>query len=228
MKIGNTYNGIVSNMYGEIEYTGLLLYVFYATEKKVKDLLGLGNLRVLGARLGYTIDIYKTDKGYYDRFKGQCISYSRDERKSWSLDRKERLEIDPNIKYTYVYEGNQWGILTNQGIVSLEDILIKELNNKSKSEIQNIVNNISNLLTQEEKGIFNTKVKGLIRLKEVAYEKEVKANYIIEKIENGKYYVIVTLNNSRVELNKEDIEELIKEGSTIVRKWGKGYRKFNI
>ena len=100
--------------YPEKPGVGWILNKHYKTTKKVKKLIGLGNLSSLGRNIGvkHNFSNYKLakEKGYstfYERDRGESNHKSL---KHSSLNDLFHYTEDSNIKYLYIYnvKSNKW------------------------------------------------------------------------------------------------------------------------
>lgn len=69
-------NGTVAQIYchwdGYLEHNGKILNEHYTNVPKIVELIGLGDLSILGAEIGTECDFE------YNRPEGQCLAYGRD------------------------------------------------------------------------------------------------------------------------------------------------------
>ncbi len=100
-----TVNYIYCHFDGYPEHNGSILNKHYTTEGKVRMLLELGDISILGENIG-------EKQNFYDRVKGTCLSYSRDRGESGTEARtcsyadytKEYFE-----EYVYLFTpGERW------------------------------------------------------------------------------------------------------------------------
>ena len=116
-------NGKIKYIYchwdGYPDHNGRILKQYYNTINKVNKLLSMGNLVLLGEKIGRKQDLYTTT--HREQVPGWTISYHRDVRQSWE-DAKpkvvnndiELMEIADwdNVNYIYIFERNRkWRII---------------------------------------------------------------------------------------------------------------------
>lgn len=104
-------NSIYCHWDGYIEHNGVILNTYYDTEEEVRKLLALGDLSVLGKRLGEQVDFDKmaSDALYRERYEGQCVAYHRDrgeEFLSHTFDSMEDMRDDQ--EYNYIFKDGRW------------------------------------------------------------------------------------------------------------------------
>ena len=71
-EIGDGVRGVKCDTGGNVEWTGLLLYTFYNTDRKVRDLISCGGIIELGARIGVKVDVSRytpNNAEYYFRHR---------------------------------------------------------------------------------------------------------------------------------------------------------------
>jgi hypothetical protein len=227
MKAGDKYNGIYCHSDGYIEHNGLLLYLFYNTDSKVRNLIGLGDLSSLGARLGRKCDMNKvfTDKEYYERMRMQCKAYSRDRGEDWNVSTCKDKEDLACEAYTYLWRDGAWYLIKTNPYkeTSLEKALYRHFKSNLKEAKQEL-SGITQGMTEEEKAVVIEYAKQFVNVG----VQTTKADFIVEKQEKEKFLVRSTVNNSKAVLSGKELFALQLEGKTIVRKWGNGYRAFHL
>jgi hypothetical protein len=94
---------------GYPDHHGPILLNHYNTKVKVKELLALGDLSILGAKIGVKQDFY--DHAY----DGMCLAYGRDRGekdckalKSLSVEAFEKETNDSWGEYAYLFDGLDW------------------------------------------------------------------------------------------------------------------------
>ena len=94
-------SGIYCHSDGYVSYVGFFLYNFYDTERKVRELIGLGSLSSLGVRIGHTVDFNRlyTDTNYYEANKMQCVAYCRDRQEHFEV--YTPYELYNKLKYSF-------------------------------------------------------------------------------------------------------------------------------
>lgn len=213
----NTGNiqGISVDSCGDVCYTGLLLYTFYSTERQVRELLGLGNLASLGVRIGVPLDMHKIlsnlDKDYINRHTLTTVCLVRDYGYPWSVwtnkSRQEFLERHCR-PFNYIYRDGEWYVkIENNRLCKLESQL------KQTKMTKEYIGLLLKYCTSDER----KKLENTVRKLQLCKIDSVKsADYeIIDKV-NETYIVRVTCNNSKIELDREDLEALKLEGCSII------------
>lgn len=102
-----TVNYIYCHFDGYLDHNGFILNEHYTTEGKVRMLLALGDISILGENIGEKQD-------FYDRVKGTCLSYSRDRGES-GTEARTCSYVDYTKEYfeEYVYlftPGEGWKV----------------------------------------------------------------------------------------------------------------------
>ena len=114
-RIGIYNKGEIKSIYchwdGYIEHNGAILYRFYSTEEEVKELIALGDLSILGKRIGEKVDFDKMtfDQMYREKYDGQCVAYHRDRGETFSDRISTSIEdIQDNQEYNYLFKDGEW------------------------------------------------------------------------------------------------------------------------
>lgn len=207
------YSGIYCHSDGYVSYVGLLLYCFYDTEYKIKQLQGLGSLSRLGMRLGHVIDFKKQqmDIDYYEQNKSQCCAYTRDRGDAFEVLNSKNLNDFCTESYLYVFRNGEWYYkggnakrLSKLRIALQKD---KELDSKFQQYFYDMGNN-------DEKKILLCKLKelGICKIKE---PQKYYDYTILGRYKNGVYQVKCNINNSYTNLTSDDIRTLLSERCTI-------------
>lgn len=101
---------------GYISYNGEILFNYYKTANKVRQLIALGSLSVLGEQIGE-----KTDFNYHA--DGQCVAYGRDrgeegvEAKTMSIDDFRQYE-----EYNYLFDEGTWFVSCGETYYQFEPL----------------------------------------------------------------------------------------------------------
>jgi hypothetical protein len=100
---------------GNIEHNGHLLAKHYTTEEKVRELLALGNLSILGEVVGVKVDFdtYRTPS----EGTSQCVAYGRDrgEHNQQAVtfpDRKKAMDFYSSGEYHYLFDNGVWTVIS--------------------------------------------------------------------------------------------------------------------
>ena len=113
---------------GYPEHNGEILTQYYTNDNRVKELLKLGDLSVLGKFIGEKQD-------FDNRIKDYCLAYGRDRGEtgvSSSTTTLENLLSNDIIDYTYIFDGDYWECYDNyyKNSINLYDQLDIEINKK--------------------------------------------------------------------------------------------------
>lgn len=138
-------NGIIESVYchwdGYLAHNGLLLYLYYNTEEKVRELIKNGDLSCLGEKI-------EPDKNKEHSFnnpqKDVCIYYHRDRKENWEqvkprLDRCNIKIWAESLKngwqdYGYLFKNGKWYFLDlNEAKCSLKELSYKILKAELKT-----------------------------------------------------------------------------------------------
>lgn len=139
-------NGRVTGVYchfdGYISHVGLLLYLFYNTPQKVKELLQLGELQSLGESIGVKYDLTKrnNDMKYAKKIepivKHQCTAYHRDGLEDLKIYHFSNIQEAKNffVSYKYFFINNEWYVCDSDKIclVKLESLLAEDTEVREK------------------------------------------------------------------------------------------------
>jgi hypothetical protein len=93
---------------GYPSHNGAILTQHYTSLDKVKELIALGDLSILGAEIGEKHDF--NDKNT-SLFKNWCLAYGRDRGEnniSARSDKFKQVVTDDNVDYVYVFDGDYW------------------------------------------------------------------------------------------------------------------------
>ena len=127
-RIGYIENGKTKSIYchwdGYIDHNGLILYTYYTTLEEVKALVELGDLSVLGKRLGEKVDFNKmsTDVKYRERYDGQCVAYHRDRGEEYSVSEMGLTELEGDQEYNYAFIKGEWYVACNRNNYHFEPL----------------------------------------------------------------------------------------------------------
>lgn len=105
--VKNQYNGTVDYIYchydGYPSHNGRILAENYTTLEKVKELLALGDLSILGAEIGEQQDFNNRET----QNSNWCLAYGRDRgenRVGVKNDTFENVVKDDNVDYVYIFD----------------------------------------------------------------------------------------------------------------------------
>lgn len=105
-RIGIYENGEVKSIYchwdGYIEHNGCILYNHYRTPEKIKELIALGDISILGRTIGK-----KTN--FTTPAPDQCVAYHRDRGEDLII-RTTPLSEYPQLfeEYNYLFKDGKW------------------------------------------------------------------------------------------------------------------------
>ena len=105
-------DGTVETIYvhsdGYLDYTGKRLLENYNTVEKVKELIALGDLSVLGKQIGEKQDFNKWDRK-------SCLAYGRDRGEDFASIRptkyffiEEYMDDGERYDYNYLFQDGEW------------------------------------------------------------------------------------------------------------------------
>lgn len=96
---------------GYIEHNGEILFKYYTTEEEVEKLVALGDISILGKRIGEKVDFDKMtlDPIYRDRYDGQCVAYHRDRGEEYNAKMFSNIEtLEDFEEYNYLFKDGEW------------------------------------------------------------------------------------------------------------------------
>lgn len=102
---------------GQVEIVGWYLYSRFNTEERLRELISLGDIQSIGARIGNKIDFnkYCENKNYYNANKNQVVAYHRD--MMWAMKEHHYRNRDDyahsvklEVEYIYLYSDGTWYI----------------------------------------------------------------------------------------------------------------------
>ena len=216
----DSYRGTYCHMDGYPKRVGLLLYIFYDTPEKIKELLSLGELSSLGARIGEAVDMNKRwfSEEYYNQTRGQCTAYHRDRGDPMVIPclvkRKEELDME---EYNYAFVNGKWWLITSSIHMPLSQVIASIV---ARDGVDSVIYSLKDDLTHEELSLLTAKMKAL---------STAPTNYLVLE-QKGDEYTVQHVKTGRVEtMSKDALEELIRYKYQVVRrKWGKGTRRFTL
>lgn len=215
------YEGIYCHWDGYIEHNGMLLYIFYNTEAKVKELIDLGFLSELGAKIGTKVDFQKRveDEAYFNETFNQCVAYHRDKG-----EKKEILyKLDTDAHYIYIFKKGKWFVSKGKKFVPLEDEIAALLNEMQKESYADLVKNLgANMPKEADKKIKDTLTK-------LVKKREAQPDYIIEGKTENTYRILKTYTNERFTITETDLEiKIKKENPRVMKRYGNTLRNFTL
>ena len=113
-RIGIFKNGEVKSIYchydGYLEHNGEMLNRYYTTEEEVQELIALGDISVLGKRIGEKVDFDRMtlDQTYRDKYDGQCVAYHRDRDEEFNQMNSPLSSLCECEEYNYVFKDGVW------------------------------------------------------------------------------------------------------------------------
>jgi len=128
----NTVTAIYCHWDGYLSHNGKILFENYNTEEKVRELIALGDLSVLGPEIGtkHSFDNpHEVGSEEYYNFSKQCTAYGRDRgEKGVGQTTYENWEDMYSQEFNYIFETseNRWYVSYYDGMGSLEEELNKE------------------------------------------------------------------------------------------------------
>lgn len=120
-----TYTGIYCHRAGSLEHNGEILLKHYRDEAKIRELMNLGDLSLLGPEIGNKHD-------FNDHVPNECTAYGRDrgDKDYGCITRATLIELLNALgnEYNYVWEDGKWRVscsLSDYAFVDLEEMLNK-------------------------------------------------------------------------------------------------------
>jgi hypothetical protein len=107
------YHSIYSHWDGHLEWVGKVLKEHYSSLDKVKELIALGSISSLGARI---VPIGK--HSFDEREKGTTVAYHRDRGDEWvnvSPLVTSKLKKGDRQDFNYLFENGEWKYITDCG-----------------------------------------------------------------------------------------------------------------
>lgn len=106
----DTVTAIYCHNDGYPGYTGQILHLHYTDLAKIEELMKLGDLSVIGSKIGKKHPFGSQDPEHQD----WCISYSRDRGEKGTAAKTYEDEIDYRVssieaQYMYLYQNDVWG-----------------------------------------------------------------------------------------------------------------------
>jgi hypothetical protein len=107
-------NGTVTSIYchydGYPDHNGAILVEHYNTESKIRELMTLGDISILGEVIGVKCDF----DTFRSRNRNQCLAYGRD-RGETNIDAVTHSSIAEFLaegeEYNYLWRDNQWNCM---------------------------------------------------------------------------------------------------------------------
>lgn len=114
-KQDGSYDSIYCHNDGYPEGVGLTLVNYYKDEKKVRDLIALGDISSLGQTLDYkpTFGDPDFDMSKYHKYKG-TTDYNRWRNEGTHAEHSENIDdlrdiaMDNGAEYLYIYDNGKW------------------------------------------------------------------------------------------------------------------------
>ena len=166
--------GVYCHSDGYFEYVGWLLYAHYRDITKVKELISLGALSSLGARIGEKIDMnrYMRDMDYFRKYQCQVVAYHRDRGEEPEYSQyKNKAEFTKmqDFNYLYIFSNGVWqakNCSSNRKLMKLETILKEVLKGQKEALIKTYVDErtedeFGNGYTSEEREVFRKAIEEL-------------------------------------------------------------------
>ena len=220
----NTYKSIYCHANGNLEYNGYILYNDYQDPTKVKLLMSLGDISVLGK---YVFPDTTKEHNFDNRQDDVTVAYHRDrgERLHYEISITKEELVKKSMDYLYLFEDNKWkyGVIdldkTNAEFIDLEDALLE----KNIIDIPQNNNNVylDELVTrivQYSKDFDPYEFQDSYDNEEIAFEDTKKHLQTV----SGAYDIIDALCNdihyftSENDLSNHDINDLYKEATNLL------------
>lgn len=113
-RIGIFENNEVRSIYchwdGYISHNGFILDRYYTTADEVKELIELGDLSVLGKRIGEKVDFDRMsmNSAYREKYDGQCVAYNRDRGEELNIWTSSIADMRNDQEYNYLFKDGKW------------------------------------------------------------------------------------------------------------------------
>jgi len=112
IKVEGKIKTISQHWDGYPDWTGKKLLKFYDTEEKVKELIELGNISILGECVGSKTDFHKFDS----QKSIQCLAYGRDRGDTEQEAREyELFSENEEQKWNYLFKDGKWYMAKGSG-----------------------------------------------------------------------------------------------------------------
>ncbi len=112
IKVENKIKTIYQHWDGYPDWTGKKLLKFYDTEEKVKELIDLGNISILGESIGSKTDFDKFDS----RLSIQCLAYGRDRGEPNQNAREyDKFSDKEEQEWNYLFKDGKWFMAKGSG-----------------------------------------------------------------------------------------------------------------
>lgn len=106
----STITSIYCHNDGYLSYNGKILHTSYTTEEKIRELMRLGYLSVLGSEIGHKQNFDQpTDTDW-------CLAYGRDRGEIYTearLSTNREAYVKLSEEYTYLWTNSQWLVLSD-------------------------------------------------------------------------------------------------------------------
>lgn len=141
----DTWARIYCHWDGHIEHNGRILHRHYNSQEKAEALIALGDLSVLGEKIGIEHPFEwrsRTQPGsaLYKRYEKMCLAYGRDrkERDAEAVRGASIYEVWPPAdtwtEFTYVWDQGKWWVgnpdESSQTVIALSDAIASNLDGK--------------------------------------------------------------------------------------------------
>lgn len=99
-----SYDTIYCHWDGYYENAGKILNTSYTTEQKVRELIALGDLSILGNKIAPTSTVHTLD----NHEKDVCLFYGRDVGEKHTEPEHHKNKANLNDSYNYLFQDNIW------------------------------------------------------------------------------------------------------------------------
>lgn len=121
-RIGIKVNGIkmlsiYSHWDGYPNWVGVRLLKYFNTEEKVKELLSMGDVSIMGDKIGVKTEF----SSFNSRENSQCLFYNRDRDETTEAIVHDIGDMNYHYSFTYLFKNGAWYVRINKNFVRLTD-----------------------------------------------------------------------------------------------------------
>jgi hypothetical protein len=114
---------IYSHWDGYPSWVGEKLLKYFNTEEKVKELLSMGNVSIMGDKIGEKVDFHK----FNSQENSQCLFYERDRGDSNEEAITHKIgDMDYQYSFTYLFKNGAWYVRKNKNFVLLTEKMCED------------------------------------------------------------------------------------------------------